>query len=112
MFILRSKFETTLWPRIAAPLVAGLLASLAYQNNVQAAQAASYIVSDQDGYGVMECLHQKSECGKIVADAWCESHGHGPARAFGRAEDLTASISNETPRQTAEAGATIISCDD
>ncbi len=111
MFILSSKYEkSSLWPRIAAPLVAGLLASAAYHSNVQAAPLATYIVSDQDGYGVQECLTQKSDCGKIVADAWCESHGHGPAKAYGRAEDITASIASDAPRQPVKPDAAVVSC--
>ncbi|WP_457796368.1 hypothetical protein [Methylocystis sp. S23] len=111
MFIISSKYEkSSLWPRVAAPLVAGLLVSAAYHSNVQAAPMATYVVSDQDGYGVMECLTQKSACGKIVADAWCESHGHGPSLAYGRAEDITASITADAPRQPAQPGAAVVSC--
>lgn len=110
MFILSSKYEKSFWPRIAAPLVAGLLVSAAYHTNVQAAPVATYVVSDQDGYGVMECLTTKSDCGKIVADAWCESHGHGPAKAYGRAEDITASIATDAPRQPIKPDAAIVSC--
>lgn len=109
MFILSSKIEKSVLPRIAAPLVAGLLVSAAYHSNVQAAPA-TYIVSDQDGYGVQECLTQKSDCGRIVADAWCESHGHGKARSFGRVEDVTASIASDAPRQALHPDAAIISC--
>lgn len=109
MFIL-SKYEGSVWPRLLAPLLAGLAAGAAYNSNAQAATAATYVISDQDGYGVLECLTQKSDCGRIVADAWCESHGHGPAKAFGRAEDITASIETNAPRQPAQAGAAVVSC--
>lgn len=112
MFILSSQNEKSLWPRIAFPLVAGLLASAAYHSNAQAAASTAYVVSDQDGYGVLECLTQKSDCGKIVADAWCESHGHGPARAYGRAEDVTASIATDAPRQPLQPDAAVVSCAD
>jgi hypothetical protein len=113
MFILSSKYEKSIWPRLAGPLVAGLLVSIAYHANAQAAtQDAAYLISDNDGYGVLECLTQKSECGKIVADSWCESHGHGPAKAFGPAEDITASIATEAPRQPTPRGAAMVSCSD
>ncbi|MCC3244272.1 hypothetical protein LG047_02860 [Methylocystis sp. WRRC1] len=107
-----SKFEGSVWPRLLAPLLAGLLVSAAYQSGAQAETAATYVISDQDGYGVLECLTQQSECGKIVADAWCESHGHGPARAYGRAEDVTAAIHSDTARTPAQAGAAVVSCTD
>jgi hypothetical protein len=108
MFI-QSKYENSIWPRILAPLVAGLLVSATYQSRAQAATPI-YVVPD-DGYGVQECLTQKSDCGKIVADAWCESHGHGPAHAFGRAEDITASIGDPNIRsQAAQPNAAVVSC--
>lgn len=105
MFKLSSKCEKSFLPR----LVAGLLVSAAYCSSAQAAPA-SYIVVDDDGYGVLDCLTQKSECGKIVADAWCESHGHGPAKAYGRAEDITASIGADAPREPVKPGAAVVSC--
>jgi hypothetical protein len=111
MFMLSSKYEKSLWRRLAAPLIAGLLFSVAYHATAQAANA-TYVIADHDGYGVLECLTQKSDCGKIVADAWCESHGHGLAKAFGRAEDVTAAISPEAPREPLSPGAAIVSCSD
>lgn len=109
---INSKYEASFWPRILAPLLAGLLVSAAYHSGAQAAPASlpSYVISDNDGYGVLECLTQKSDCGKIVADAWCESHGHGPARAFGRADDVTASIEPKAPRPSLRPGAAIVTC--
>jgi hypothetical protein len=107
MFI-QSKYENSVWPRIVAPLVAGLLVSAAYHSQAQAG-VSTHIVTE-DGYGLIECLTQKSECGKIVADAWCESHGHGPAHAFGRADDLTASIGAGGQSQPAQPDAAVISC--
>lgn len=109
MFIL-SKHEASVWPRIIGPLLAGLLVTVVYDSKSQAATQSTYVISDQDGYGVLECLTQKSPCGKIVADAWCEAHGHGAAQAYGRAEDVTASIGAEAPRQSARPGAAIVSC--
>jgi len=107
------KFEGSVLPRLLAPLLAGLLVSAAYNSGAQAETTPSaYVISDQDGYGVLECLTQRSDCGKIVADAWCESHGHGPARAFGRAEDLTAAIPDAASRQPPETGAAVVSCSD
>lgn len=112
MFIL-ANYESSVWPRLLAPLLAGLLVSAAYHASSQAAERAgptTYVVSDQDGYGVLDCLTQKSDCGKIVADGWCESHGAGPALAFGPAADVTASVDAKTPRQPMKPGAAIISC--
>lgn len=111
MFILAS-FEKSVWPRLVAPLLAGLLLSTAYHPHAQAEPAQTYVIADQDGYGVLECLTEGSSCGKIVADAWCEAHGHGPSRAFGKAEDITASTRASAPQQPPAPGAAVIACAD
>lgn len=110
MFIISSKNESSVWFRNAAPLMAVALASLAPGAEAQAAPE-TFIVPD-DGYGVMECLKEKSDCGRIVADAWCESHGRGPAQAYGRADDMTASIPQTASQQPQPAGAMAVSCAD
>ncbi|PPD43714.1 MAG: hypothetical protein CTY15_09255 [Methylocystis sp.] len=109
MFIL-SQNEKSVWPRIVAPLLAGLLVTAVHHSNAQAAPIATYVIDDSEGYGVLECLTLNSDCGKTVADSWCESHGHGPARAFGRSEDVTASIGAAAPRQSAKPGTAVVSC--
>jgi hypothetical protein len=110
MFILASNYETSLWPRLLAPIFLGAMVVGLPDSVAQA--APTYVVTDQEGYGVSECLAQKSDCGKIVADAWCESHGHAAARAYGPAEDLTAAIPASGSGQPVPAGATVISCAD
>jgi len=56
----------------------------------------TYLIPAADGYGVADCIASRSECGQIVADAWCESQGHRSATSYGVAarEDITGS----TPR--------------
>jgi hypothetical protein len=51
-----------------------------------------FIIAAADGYGVEDCLGEGGECGRVVADAWCEAHGHGAAIAFGPADDVTDAI--------------------
>ena len=87
-----------------------LLAAGFCVGSASAEPVATYVISDQDGYGVLDCLTQKSSCGKAVADAWCESHGHDAAQSWGGAEDVTASIAEDAPRQPLEPHAAIISC--
>ncbi len=96
--------------RVLARILLGLVAATLSGAGAGAAPVETYVVTDQDGYGVGECLAQKSECGKIVADAWCESHGHGAARAYGPAEDVTAAIPAKATLPAVPAGATLISC--
>jgi hypothetical protein len=75
---------------------------------------ASFIVSAADGYGVNECIQTGADCGRIVADAWCEAHGHAAAKAFGRADDITGAIQKaavrETPSRTIGEDDVFISC--
>jgi hypothetical protein len=63
-----------------------------------------FLIPANDGYGVADCLSTKSECGKIVADAWCEAQGFARATAFGVAarEDFTGSLSKPSPVALAE----------
>ncbi|MGA8171398.1 MAG: hypothetical protein WB816_11310 [Methylocystis sp.] len=105
MLLQVTKFEQSPWPRLLAPMLAGLLLAAAYQSAAHATTAArdsSYLISDNDGYGLVDCITQKRECGKIVADGWCEAHGHGPATTFGAAEDVTGAISaSSSPSKSA-----------
>jgi len=50
----------------------------------------TFIIAASFGYGTEECLGEGGECGKAVADSWCEIRGQGSALSFGQAgEDLT-----------------------
>jgi hypothetical protein len=91
------EFEHQFFPRILPPLLGGLFVLAALHTAARsepnpAPGAQSFVVSSADGYGVNECIKSGDDCAKIVADAWCEAHGHGQARAFGPASDATASI--------------------
>jgi hypothetical protein len=57
------------------------------------ADGATFLIPQSDGYGVAECLSGKEECGKVVANAWCEAQGFARADSFGLAapEDVTGS---------------------
>jgi hypothetical protein len=65
-------------------------------NNTRAATAggATFLVPATHGYGVAECLASGSECGQVVADAWCEAQGYARASSYGQAasEDVTGSV--------------------
>lgn len=80
------------------------LAVLPASDTVAAPKAErTYLIPAGDGYGVADCIASKSECGKIVANAWCEAQGHRVAKAYGlaSAEDFTGS----TPRLAADSAA-------
>jgi hypothetical protein len=44
---------------------------------------STFLIPASDGYGVADCLMGPSECGKVVANAWCEAHGFSSAESFG-----------------------------
>jgi len=71
---------------LAAPL-ANSIASPA-----RAAGTLTFVIAGADGYGVEDCLSEGGDCGRVVADAWCEAHGHAAAVRFGRADDVTGDI--------------------
>jgi len=68
----------------------------------------AFVVAANDGYGVDECLSGSNECGQVVADAWCEAHGHGPAISFG----LQSSFSGGGTKVSATAEPYVINCGD
>ncbi len=69
-----------------------------------ASEPRTFLIPASDGYGVADCISSRAECGKIVANAWCESQGFGKAVAFGVAarEDFTGSVTKQSPTQAAE----------
>ena len=68
------------------------------------------VVGGDDGYGTSACLADGSACGKVVADALCESKGFGMAADFHRAapDEITASTSDVAASQEAF----VINCGD
>ena len=72
-----------------------------------AGATADFVIAGGDGYGATECLASVGQCGRIVADAWCDSKGFAKAvsyRAAGK-DEITAS----TGRATGET-AFVITC--
>lgn len=84
---------------IVLPLLGAAMAGLGPTSAARADSAHEYVVAANDGYGLEDCLAVGSECGHVVADAWCEAHGHGHALAFG-------------PRTLIDGGATQVSATD
>ncbi len=74
----------------------------------------TFLIPSSDGYGVADCLSSPgSECGKTVANAWCEAQGYAAAGSFGiaAAEDYTGAI--DQPPVTKQADRPIrITCQD
>ena len=61
------------------------------------------LIGGDDGYGTSACLAEGMPCGKVVADALCESRGFSASLDFHKAaaEEITAAISQLTPKQQA-----------
>ena len=49
----------------------------------RAGETHEYEIKANDGYGLEDWLSTGDECGRVVADAWCEAHGHGHALTYG-----------------------------
>jgi hypothetical protein len=55
----------------------------------------TFLIPSSDGYGVADCLTSPgSECGQVVANAWCESQGFAVAGSYGiaAADEYTGAI--------------------
>lgn len=83
----------------ATAVISGLLLA----TPASAGSGKDFLIHNDDGYGTSDCLAKASACGKIVADAWCESKGFAKAVGY-RPADAT--------DMTASSGATRISLSD
>ena len=110
----RARFEHEILPRVVAPILATLLLLAASQHAARAADSNTFVIADTEGYGIMDCLTDGKSCGRVVADAWCEAHGLGPAKSFGRASDITGAIPVSATTSTASVSpdAAVVSCGD
>jgi hypothetical protein len=96
-------------PRLAA----ALLVLLPWGCPTSAQESATFVISSSEGYGISDCFVQGAACGPIMADAFCQSNGHGRAGAFGLASDITASIPQEAAAALArDPRAMLITCRD
>lgn len=73
---------------IVLPLLVLTLGLTSASGPARAEGSHEYEVAANDGYGLEDCLAPGSQCGQVVADAWCEAHGHGHALAFGQRSAL------------------------
>jgi hypothetical protein len=100
--------RTTSW-RVCLLALASCVFVASHSAVSLAGESQSFIVPASDGYGVQDCLGGEGDCGQVVADAWCEAHGHGAALAFGKTDDVTGAIkASVTPKMPA--GAYFVTC--
>ena len=101
---------------LAGVIVAPLLAALALMpaSSRPSHAAENYVIPSSDGYGIGECMHAGVDCGRVIADSWCESHGHAHVLAFGTVEDVTGAIQASIKPEPVKAapGDIVIRCGD
>jgi hypothetical protein len=112
-----SKMLQTIVPPVLLPLGAALVlwgagvpAQAQGRGLAHKTAHGEYVIPADGAYGVEECISRSSECGQVVASAWCEAHGHSGVRAFGPASDVTFSTGSTGAR--APRNSIIISCQD
>ena len=64
--------------------------------------------------GSASACTQAATCGRVMADSWCEAHGHAHVLAFGTVEDVTGTMQASTKPDSikAAAGDVVIRCGD
>jgi hypothetical protein len=62
--------------------IAVILAVLALRPPAGAGEGQTLIIPPNDGYGFEQCLTPGSQCGFVVADAWCKAHGFARSQGF------------------------------
>lgn len=72
-------------------LVCSVFSVISVQSAPTEPRRKDFVIQNDDGYGTSDCLVRGSACGKIVADAWCESKGFAKALAYRPSEvgDIT-----------------------
>ena len=89
-------------------LLLALALGVVQLNRSHAQGSRTFIIAAGAGYGVEDCLGEGSECGRVVADAWCVAHGRGAALKFGRSGDA----SDASKSSLSLAGPYFITCGD
>ncbi len=97
--------------RLALFLLGGILAALALKMPVRADESRTLIIPPNDGYGFEECLKPGSQCGLVVADAWCKAHGFAGSNDFGPADEAAGTM-DEASRSSIEPGSFHVTCGD
>src|ERR1700730_14704772 len=92
-------------------LLGGILAAFALKVPARAAESRTLIIPPNDGYGFEECLKGRSQCGLVVADAWCKAHGFAGSNGFGPADEAAGTM-DEASRSRIEPGSFHVTCGD
>jgi len=109
--IMRAARDHRKFFRLVFFLLGGILAALALKIPAGADESRTLIIPPNDGYGFEECLKRGSQCGLVVADAWCKAHGFAGSNGFGPADEADGTM-DETSRSRIEPGSFHVSCGD
>jgi hypothetical protein len=97
--------------RLVLFLLGGILAAFALKMPTRADESRTMIIPPNDGYGFEECLKPGSQCGLVVADAWCKAHGFASSNGFGPADEAAGTM-DEASRSRIEPGSFHVTCGD
>ena len=95
--------------RLVLCLLLGALAAFALEMPARADEGRMLIIPPNDGYGFEECLKGRSQCGLVVADAWCKAHGFAGSNGFGPADEAAGTM-DEALRSSIEPGSFHVTC--
>jgi hypothetical protein len=97
--------------RLVLFFLGGILAAFALEMPARADDSRTLIIPPNDGYGFEECLKPGSQCGLVVADAWCKAHGFAGSNGFGPAAEAAGTM-DEASRSSMEPGSFHVTCGD
>jgi hypothetical protein len=97
--------------RLVLFFLGGILAAFALKMPASAIESRTLIIPPNDGYGFEECLKPGSQCGIVVADAWCKAHGFAGSNGFGPADEAPGTL-DEASRSKIEPGSVHVTCGD
>lgn len=72
--------------RVAAAASLSVIATGFSAGDLLAQEPSTFVIAATPGYGAEDCLAEGGECGRVVADAWCQSHGRSAAVRFGQSD--------------------------
>ena len=97
---------------VAATIASGLHVSGSTVGMAQQAPLGKDVVGGLSRVTTAECMRTGGACGRFVANAWCEAHGHTRAIAFGSADDVTGAIPGSDKVFQVSSGDVLIRCGD
>jgi hypothetical protein len=95
--------------RLVLFFLSGILAAFALKMPARADESRTLIIPPNDGYGFEECLKEGSQCGLVVADAWCKAHGFVGSNGFGPADEAAGTM-DDASRSSIEPGSFHVTC--